>query len=226
MKSVPNPIGSGTVQVVLIPVGFDGEDGLLVAGSQQSGFPGEEDRLLLGVSANQAAMVLQRHRADEAMRLAHARLDLAVRGSNIGIWEIDMPDGVPQNGRVRFINIWEHLGYDGAGSPTDFATPMTLVHPDDAGMVQHALGAYLAGDTEELEFEQRVRHKDGSYRWMLTRGVADRDRSGKPIRLIGSNIDITGHKRAEKARARERGAAGRRPGRHEAAPGGEHSAGP
>jgi PAS domain-containing protein len=74
VESMPNPIGSGTVQVVLIPVGFDGEGGLLVAGSQQSGFPGEEARPLLGVGANQAAMMLQRLRAEEALRESEGRL--------------------------------------------------------------------------------------------------------------------------------------------------------
>jgi PAS domain S-box-containing protein len=198
-QSLPNPIGIGTVQVVLIPVGFDGEDGLLVAGSQQAGFPGEEDRLLLGVAVNQAATVLQRQRADRALRLAHARLDLAVRGSNIGIWEIEMPDGVVRNGRVSFTNIFELLGYDRPDLASDSGARMTLVHPDDQSQLEEAIQAYLSGQNEELEVEHRARHKDGSYRWMLTRRVAIRDAADRPVGLIGSSIDITGHKRAEVA---------------------------
>src|SRR5207245_2583693 len=53
--SIPNPVGSGTVRLVMVRIGGDREDGVLVAGSQQTGFPGEPDRLLLTVGANQAA---------------------------------------------------------------------------------------------------------------------------------------------------------------------------
>src|SRR5205807_2892546 len=58
--SIPNPAGSGTARLVVVPIGYDRQDGVLVAGSQQTGFPGEDDRLLLSVGANQAAAVLQR----------------------------------------------------------------------------------------------------------------------------------------------------------------------
>src|SRR5205823_13239146 len=56
-----NPAGGGTVRLAIVRIGGDREDGVLVAGSQQTGFPSEADRLLLTVGANQAAAVLQRH---------------------------------------------------------------------------------------------------------------------------------------------------------------------
>jgi PAS domain S-box-containing protein len=140
-----------------------------------------------------------RKEAEEALHLASARLNLAVRGSNIGIWEIDMPDGVLQDGRVIFINLWEQFGYDRPDSPTDFATPMSLVHPDDRERLEQSLQSYLLGATSELEIEHRAGHKNGSFRWMLSRGVAVRDPAGRAIRLIGSSIDITSHKRAVEA---------------------------
>ena len=62
-----------------------------------------------------------------------------------------------------------------------------------------AIQDYLSGETSEFEVEHRVRRKDGSYRWMLTRGVAMRDPAGRPIRFIGSCIDITDHRHAEEA---------------------------
>ncbi len=65
-QSVTNPVGSGIVRVIVVPVGRDAEEGLLVAGSQQAGFPGEDDRLLLEVAANQAATALKYRRAEEA----------------------------------------------------------------------------------------------------------------------------------------------------------------
>ena len=89
--------------------------------------------------------ISDRKEAEEALHLASARLNLAVRGSNIGIWEIDMPDGVLQDGRVIFINLWEQFGYDRPDSPTDFATPMSLVHPDDRERLEQSLQSYLLG---------------------------------------------------------------------------------
>src|SRR5262249_53005965 len=64
---------------------------------------------------------------------------------------------------------------------------------------EEAIRKYLAGETSKYEVESRSRHKDGSYRWMLARGVAVRDAGGKPIRFVGSGVDITDHKRAEEA---------------------------
>jgi PAS domain S-box-containing protein len=158
------------------------------------------------VGANQAAAVLQRQRAeaalresDEELRLANARLELAVRGSNISIWEIDMPDGDYRHGRRYYVNIWEQLGYEHPDSPINHETSMTLVHPDDRATLEEAMRRYLAGQTSEFEVENRARHKDGSYRWVLSRGVAVRDAGGKPIRFVGSAVDITDRKRAEAA---------------------------
>src|SRR5208337_51798 len=126
---------------------------------------------------------LRRQAEEAALRLANARVDLAVRGSNIGIWEIDMPDGDYRHGHRYHVNIWEQLGYKRPDSPTDHETGMVLVHPDDRAPLEAAMRRYLAGETGEFEVENRVRHKDGSYRWMLTRGVAVRHAEAKPIRV-------------------------------------------
>ncbi|HEV3120049.1 MAG TPA: PAS domain S-box protein [Gemmataceae bacterium] len=135
---------------------------------------------------------------EEELLQANARLDLAVRGSNIAIWENDLPDGVLENSQSHFVNVWEQLGYDGGRSPSDFAATMGLVHPDDRDRMRRAVQANLSGETGEYKAEYRVRHRDGSYRWVLSRGVTVRDATGKPIRMAGSRIDITEMKRAEK----------------------------
>ena len=154
-------------------------------------------------SANYAIAILQDisecKQAEEALRLANARLDLATRGSNIGIWELEMPDGVFRNGRLDFMNILEQLGHDRDELPNAYESRIALVHPDDREPFEQTLQGYLDGETRELEIEHRARHKDGSFRWMLTRGVDMRDPEGRPIRLIGSSIDITDHRRAREA---------------------------
>jgi signal transduction histidine kinase/CheY-like chemotaxis protein len=76
--------------------------------------------------------------------------------------------------------------------------------------MEQALRAYLAGDTPDFSVEFRARHRDGSYRWMLSRGLAVRDAGGRPTRFLGTRIDITQLKRTEEElRAAEEEAAER-----------------
>ncbi len=77
--------------------------------------------------------ITERKRIEEALRQASARLDLAVRGSNVGIWENDMSGGDYRAGKVHCINIMEQLGYPPPESTSDYATVATPYHPDDRG---------------------------------------------------------------------------------------------
>ncbi len=131
---------------------------------------------------------------------ANARFELAMRLSNIAIWDFDMPDGNIDNARMHAVNFWEPLGYDPklGGMPKR----VELWHPDDRERTKRALDAYLSTPSQgskEYEIETRVRHRDGSYRWMLTRGVAERDAAGRATRFIGMSIDITELKHAQGA---------------------------
>jgi len=147
--------------------------------------------------AGLAEDITERKQMEEDLRLANARVELAVRGSNVAIWEIDMPDGVLQNGRGHHLNYWEQLGYDPPQGPVDHATWTALLHPEDLDRVERAIQACLDGETKEYEAEYRVRHRDGSYRWVLSRGIAVRDPAGKPIRLVGGR---TRHHRTQTGR--------------------------
>jgi PAS domain S-box-containing protein len=143
--------------------------------------------------------ISDRKQTEEALQSATARIEHAVRGSDIGIWEIELSDGDIRQGRFDFTNVWEQLGYKRPEYPADFSTVIALVHPDEQDRIQQATQAYIDGKTSELEFEYRMRHKDGTYRWMLTRGIAVHDSHGARTRLIGSSIDITERKRAEQS---------------------------
>ena len=73
------------------------------------------------------------------------------------------------------------------------------VHPEDREALQTALDAHLAGQSPRLEQEHRVRHADGSWRWVLARGAAQRDAQGKAVRLAGTYTDVT-ERRAQQER--------------------------
>jgi PAS domain S-box-containing protein len=168
----------------------------------------------------------QRRQAEEAeaFRRAHERMALAVRGSHVGVWDIDMPDGDYRHGRRHYLNIWEQFGFEcplegwrhGVAEPPQddparfawtaavasrppWETGGVQIHPDDADRLGEAIGRYLAGETAEYETEARFRCQDGSYRTMLARGAAVRDASGKPVRFAGTLLDITRLKRTEEA---------------------------
>jgi PAS domain S-box-containing protein len=143
--------------------------------------------------------VTERKAAEEALRKANDRLALAVRGSHVGVWENDMAGGDYRSGRVLSTNLLEPLGYAAPESAVDWEAATAQIHRDDLVRVERALCDYLAGKTPEYQVEFRVRHRDGSYRWMLSRGVAVRDATGRPVRFVGTRIDITERKQAEVA---------------------------
>jgi PAS domain S-box-containing protein len=143
--------------------------------------------------------ITERKAAEEALRQANDRLALAVRGSNVGVWENDMTGGNYRTGRVLCTNVMEPLGYPAPESALDYQTLAEQVHPDDRGRVGQVLRDYLAGKAPEYQVEFRARHRDGSYRWMLSRGVVVRDAGGRPVRFVGTRIEITKRKQAEEA---------------------------
>jgi PAS domain S-box-containing protein len=94
------------------------------------------------------------------------------------------------------------LGYGEDEIRGDLAEWEGRLHPEDRQRAMATLRDYLEGRSSDYELEHRVRHKDGTYRWILARGAAVRDAEGAPYRMVGSHLDITAHKLAE-ARARE-----------------------
>ncbi|RKE35752.1 PAS domain S-box-containing protein [Paraburkholderia sp. BL23I1N1] len=145
--------------------------------------------------------VTQRRRAEEAeiLRETNARLEMAMHGSNVGVWEIDMPDGDYRHGFARFSNIWEWLGYTRPPTLLDYDAYMSVLHPDDRARTEAAIVRYLKRDVDAFELENRLCHRDGSIRWVLVRGMARWDARGKAIRFVGSLVDITELKLTEQA---------------------------
>jgi PAS domain S-box-containing protein len=149
--------------------------------------------------AEQLRINVEREQAERELRKANDRLALAVRGSNVGVWDNDMAGGDYRAGRIHCTNILEPLGYPPPESALDYQAVVAPIHPDDGERMEQALRAYLAGETAEYSVEFRARHRDGTYRWMLSRGVVVRDAAGRPQRFVGTRIEITKRKAAEDA---------------------------
>jgi PAS domain S-box-containing protein len=145
--------------------------------------------------------VTQKRRAQEAeiLRETNARLEMAMYGSNVGVWEIDMPDGDHKRGFARYSNIYEWLGFDTPQARLDYEAYMSVLHPDHRDSTDRAIESFLESGDGVFELENRLRHRDGSDRWVLVRGTARRDAAGKPVRFVGSLVDITQLKVTEQA---------------------------
>ena len=131
--------------------------------------------------------------AEEARRESDERYVLATVGSNDGIWDWDL-----RRAEVFYSVRWKHmLGFaiDEIGNqPEDWTE---RIHPDDRQRVMADMTAHIDAETSHFESEHRMLHRDGTYRWMLSRGVANRDADGRPFRIAGSQTDITEGKVAD-----------------------------
>jgi len=136
---------------------------------------------------------LERAAAEEALRESEERFALAIRGANDGIWDWDL-----RRRSIFFSPRWKSmLGFDEHEIGDDPLEWFERVHPDDRNQLTAALEAHIDGETPHFEMEYRIRHKEGAYHWMLARGLAVRDGSGRAYRMAGSQTDITARKRAE-----------------------------
>lgn len=119
---------------------------------------------------------------------------LALKGADLGTWDWHI-----NSGAVRFNERWtEMLGY----LPHEIGNHVSdwdqLIHADDFPYVEETLQDHLDGKTDFYETEHRVKHKSGTWVWVLNRGrVVDRDEEGRPVRVSGTYMDISHRKKIE-----------------------------
>jgi PAS domain S-box-containing protein len=137
--------------------------------------------------------ITARKQSERALRESEERFTLAVQGSDAGIWDWDL-----RTNQVYFSPRWKSmLGYGEDELRNEFDEWESRLHSEDRERALETVRAYLDGQSADFELEHRLRHKDGSYRWILARGAAVRDASGRPYRMAGSHLDITDRKEME-----------------------------
>jgi diguanylate cyclase (GGDEF)-like protein/PAS domain S-box-containing protein len=136
----------------------------------------------------------EREKAFEALNASEERCAMLLRGASDGLWEWDL-----ETNEMHFCAGWKAmLGYgvsDLNHTPDEW---FKRVHPEDIERVQSEIMSHLLGLTPQFQSEHRVRKHDGSYRWMLSRGLAVMDSNRHVYRMTGSLTDVTDQKQAEK----------------------------
>ena len=131
----------------------------------------------------------------ESLAVSEERFNLAMQGSNDGLWDYDLKT------RTLYCSTrWKSmLGYNDSEIGTNPSEWSSRIHPDDLTDSESEVKKHVRGGVSLYESTHRVRHKDGSWRWHLERGIAVRDDNGYANRLVGTSTDITERKLGEEA---------------------------
>ncbi len=136
--------------------------------------------------------ITERKKSEAALSESEERYALAAQGSNDGLWDWDL-----QNNVIYFSSRWKSmLGYDDDAIGNTPEEWFSRVHPDDRPETEIRIDAHISGRNPHFENEYRIMHRDGTYHWMLARGLAVRNVAGQAYRMAGSQTDIMSRKTA------------------------------
>ena len=132
--------------------------------------------------------------AERELAALQQRLSQALDGTGVGVWEWDAVDD-----EVRISSSALSItGYRSVGDEYQRVEYSNFVHPGDLPRLSKISGAYVAGTSDALECEVRIRTRDGGWIWVLNRGTATaRDVDGRAIKMVGTLTNIEASKRAE-----------------------------
>jgi PAS domain S-box-containing protein len=137
--------------------------------------------------------VTERIKIERSLRENEERFRLMVRASNVGLWDWNLKDN-----SVYFSPEWKsQIGYANDELENKYEEWETRIHPEDKPIVLAKLHAALQPPHPRYEVEFRLRHKDGSYRWISVTANFIFDEHRNPVRMMGCHIDITERKTSE-----------------------------
>lgn len=153
----------------------------------------ERTQELLALNTHLAEEIQYRQEIANQLRISEERYDLAVSGTNDGLWDWDI-----NSDHVYYSPVWmKILGYEGQDLPATVNTWFDLLHPNEQPLAQQAVQEHLAGHTEVYNVVYRMKHREGRYLWIEAKGKCLRDDQGNPYRMVGTITDITDKKQVE-----------------------------
>ena len=182
---------SGVLPVIMVTAEDSSQDVVEALAAGANDFVGKPIDLPVLLARIQTQLL--RKQAEDRLRESEERYALAMAGSNDGLWDWKLTTD-----EIYYSPRWKGL----FGHPDDGPTPsleqwLGRVHEDDLSRLHDSINALCAGRAPHLEIEYRMRHASGTYKWVLTRGMAVRDVHGTAVRLAGSFTDITEGKVAD-----------------------------
>jgi diguanylate cyclase (GGDEF)-like protein/PAS domain S-box-containing protein len=158
---------------------------------------GRYRELNAGLEQRVAERTAEVHAANALLREREERLEFILKGSRLGAWDWHIASG-----KVERNDYWAAmLGY--SRQEVDDATAngwLELIHPDDRARAWQSIEDHLAGRTALHQMEYRMRTREGGYRWILDRArIVSRDGEGRPLRMSGTQEDITSRKQIQQA---------------------------
>ncbi|MDR4479278.1 MAG: response regulator [Nitrospira sp.] len=150
------------------------------------------------VSANDrlTAQLAEQRRIEAELRESRERFELAVEGADAGVWEWDL-----ERATAYYSPRWKsQLGCAELEIGSTFAEWEARLHPDDRARALATLTLFRNGYTKQYRLDHRLRHQDGSYRWISALGAGVCDEQGRMIRMSGIHLDVTARQQAEEAR--------------------------
>lgn len=154
--------------------------------------------MFIAVTTGVLFLLVRRHlvtvrRSQQALSESELRLKLAAEASNVGLFDWDL-----LTNSVHFSAEWKsQLGYAPDELPDQMGEFWSRLHPDDRARLESTVQAYVAAPWQNYETEFRLRHRDGTYRWILTRAQVLPGPDGKPRRMLGCHIDLTQRRQVE-----------------------------
>jgi len=150
----------------------------------------------VGLEHRVAQRSLELDAANQALRKSEARLALALKASELGLWDWNL-----QTDEVHHTQLKELFGLAPEHVRAMLSHLKPRLHPEDLPALKRALVEHLKGRTEDYQIEYRVRHGDGHWVWIEDRGRAvERSATGRVIRMVGTRRDISAGKEQEEQR--------------------------
>ena len=134
-----------------------------------------------------------RHQTERRIRESESRMGRSIKAGKVGLWEWDLISN-----QMYFSAEWKRqIGYEKNEIGDRLQEWRDRVHPNDSAQVFQTVDDFIRQPTRNFQVSFRLRHKNGSYRWILSQASLERDRMGSPSKMLGSHVDITDQKEHE-----------------------------